>query len=164
MKIQGDSQKLLELAAPFGIPALEELLGGIQISDEIRETMETAADTEAYMHGFTYSGHAMACAVGLKNLEIMERERLWERAAAMGTRLHKGLQQALGDPRGCHDRVGDDQAAELDRVGDVEVARLAEGPGHCQDHPVGDGRSDERAELALRAQELRSRAAAPTRR
>jgi adenosylmethionine-8-amino-7-oxononanoate aminotransferase len=33
----------------------------------------------------------------------MERERLWERAAAMGTRLHKGLQQALGD----HKHVGD---------------------------------------------------------
>jgi adenosylmethionine-8-amino-7-oxononanoate aminotransferase len=55
------------------------------------------------MHAYTYSGHPTCCAVGLKNLEIMERERLWERAAAMGTRLHKGLQQALGD----HKHVGD---------------------------------------------------------
>ncbi|HLA88232.1 MAG TPA: aminotransferase class III-fold pyridoxal phosphate-dependent enzyme, partial [Anaerolineales bacterium] len=55
-------------------------LGGIQISDEIRATMETAADSEAYMHGYTYSGHAMACAVGLKNLEIMEREEFPKRA------------------------------------------------------------------------------------
>ncbi len=36
--------------------------------------MESAADTEAYMHGYTYSGHAMSCAVGLKNIEIMERD------------------------------------------------------------------------------------------
>jgi adenosylmethionine-8-amino-7-oxononanoate aminotransferase len=33
----------------------------------------------------------------------MERERLWERAAAMGTRLHRGLKAALGD----HKHVGD---------------------------------------------------------
>ena len=49
-------------------------LGGIQISDEIRESIESASEGEAWMHGYTYSGHAMACAVGLKNLEIMERE------------------------------------------------------------------------------------------
>jgi L-2,4-diaminobutyrate transaminase len=33
----------------------------------------------------------------------MERERLWERAAALGTRLHEGLKAALGD----HPHVGD---------------------------------------------------------
>jgi adenosylmethionine-8-amino-7-oxononanoate aminotransferase len=66
-------------------------LGGIQISDEIRETMESAADTEAYMHGFTYSGHAMACAVGLKNIEIMEREDYPRRARELGKRLFEGF-------------------------------------------------------------------------
>jgi adenosylmethionine-8-amino-7-oxononanoate aminotransferase len=66
-------------------------LGGIQISDEIRETMESAADNEAYMHGFTYAGHAMACAVGLKNIEIMEREEYPKRARELGKRLFEGL-------------------------------------------------------------------------
>jgi adenosylmethionine-8-amino-7-oxononanoate aminotransferase len=80
-------------------------LGGIQLSDEIRETMESAADTEAYMHGYTYSGHAMACAVGLKNLEIMEREEYPKRAREMGKRLYQGLQTLkefpfVGDVRG----------------------------------------------------------------
>lgn len=80
-------------------------LGGIQISDEIRETMESAADAEAYMHGFTYSGHAMACAVGLKNLEIMEREKYPKRARELGKRLFAGLQTLrefpfVGDVRG----------------------------------------------------------------
>ena len=46
--------------------------------------MESAGDTEAYMHGYTYSGHAMACAVGLKNLEIMEREEFPNRARELG--------------------------------------------------------------------------------
>jgi adenosylmethionine-8-amino-7-oxononanoate aminotransferase len=55
------------------------------------------------MHAYTYSGHPTCCAVALKNLEIMERERLWENAARMGTRLHRGLQTALGD----HPHAGD---------------------------------------------------------
>jgi adenosylmethionine-8-amino-7-oxononanoate aminotransferase len=44
------------------------------------------------MHGYTYSGHAAACAVGLKNIEIIEAEGLVERAANMGQRLLNGLE------------------------------------------------------------------------
>jgi putrescine aminotransferase len=73
-------------------------LGGIQISDEIRATMESAAEMEAYMHGFTYSGHAMACAVGLKNLEIMEREEYPQRARELGKRLQDGLKTLMEFP------------------------------------------------------------------
>jgi len=80
-------------------------LGGMQISEEIRETMETAPESEAYMHGYTYSGHAMACAVGLKNLEIMECEEFPKRARDLGKRLLDGLQTLtefpfVGDVRG----------------------------------------------------------------
>src|SRR5574342_7405 len=78
-------------------------LRGIMVSKDIKEAMDSVKPEEKWMHAYTYSGHPTCCAVGLKNVEIMERERLWERAAAMGTRLHKGLQQALGD----HKHVGD---------------------------------------------------------
>ena len=80
-------------------------LGGIQLSDEIRETMESAAESETYMHGFTYSGHAMACAVGLKNLELMQKENYPARARDLGKRLLDGLKSLtefsfVGDVRG----------------------------------------------------------------
>jgi putrescine---pyruvate transaminase len=80
-------------------------LGGIQISDTIRETVETASEAEAYMHGFTYSGHAAACAVGLKNLEIMEKGNFPQRAKDLGKRLLDGLKTLrefsfVGDVRG----------------------------------------------------------------
>ena len=78
-------------------------LGGIMVSKAIKQAMDEVKPEDKWMHAYTYSGHPTCCAVGIKNLEIMERERLWERAAAMGTRLHKGLQQALGD----HKHVGD---------------------------------------------------------
>jgi adenosylmethionine-8-amino-7-oxononanoate aminotransferase len=78
-------------------------LGGIMVSKAIKQAMDDVKVEDRWMHAYTYSGHPTCCAVGLKNLEIMERERLWERAAAMGTRLHEGLKSALGD----HPHVGD---------------------------------------------------------
>ena len=68
--------------------------------------MNSVPPADRWMHAYTYSGHPMCCAVGLANLEIMERERLWERSAKMGTRLHQGLLglqkdlAAIGDVRG----------------------------------------------------------------
>ena len=66
-------------------------LGGIQISDKIREVIWNAPASQSWMHGYTYSGHATACAVALANLDIMERENLNANSAAMGERLLEGL-------------------------------------------------------------------------
>jgi adenosylmethionine-8-amino-7-oxononanoate aminotransferase len=57
------------------------------------------------MHAATYSGHPACCAVGLRNIEIIERENLVERSAIMGRRLLAGLESlrdlpAVGDVRG----------------------------------------------------------------
>jgi len=38
-----------------------------------------ATSNEELVHGFTWSGHPVACAVSLKNLEIIEREKLVDR-------------------------------------------------------------------------------------
>src|SRR5215813_11893618 len=78
-------------------------LGGIMVSRAIKQAMDDVKPEDKWMHAYTYSGHPTCCAVGLKNIEIMERERLWERAAQMGQRLHQGLVAALGD----HKHVGD---------------------------------------------------------
>lgn len=80
-------------------------LGGIQISDKIKETILSAPSGERWMHAYTYSGHATCCAVALKNLDILEDEQLVERAAASGARLLDGLNAlrdvpCVGDVRG----------------------------------------------------------------
>ena len=81
-------------------------LGGIQISDEIRQAIISAPAGERWMHAYTYSGHPTCCAVALKNLEVLERENLVDRAALMGQRLIDGLQSlqeefdCIGDVRG----------------------------------------------------------------
>ena len=78
-------------------------LGGIMVSRAIKDAIDNVKPEDRWMHAYTYSGHPTCCAVALVNLDIMERERLWENAAKMGTRLHQGLQQTFGD----HPHAGD---------------------------------------------------------
>ena len=80
-------------------------LGGIMISDEISDVMNTVPAENRWMHAYTYSGHPTCCAVALKNIEIIENENLPERAAKGGKRLLDGLKTlyditAVGDVRG----------------------------------------------------------------
>jgi 4-aminobutyrate--pyruvate transaminase len=71
-------------------------LGGVVVSDEIFETM--AEPNRMFMHGFTYSGHPVACAVALPNLRIIEEERLPENAAEGGAYLLGELAKLLERP------------------------------------------------------------------
>ncbi|MBI3988954.1 MAG: aspartate aminotransferase family protein [candidate division NC10 bacterium] len=80
-------------------------LGGIMVSDEIRDTILSVPYEDRWMHAYTYSGHPTCCAVALKNLEILEDEGLVGRAEQMGKKLLEGLQAlyelpAVGDVRG----------------------------------------------------------------
>jgi putrescine aminotransferase len=80
-------------------------LGGIGISDRIREVIHSAPPDKRYMHAYTYSGHPTCCAVALRNLRIIEEEGLVERAAVLGDRLLTGLKtlyalDGVGDVRG----------------------------------------------------------------
>lgn len=64
-------------------------LGGVMVNDDIKATID---NYDAIMaHGFTYSGHATACAVGLKNIELIERENLVDNAKEMGAYLQEQL-------------------------------------------------------------------------
>ena len=122
-------------------------LGGIQISDEIRETMESAAESEAYMHGYTYSGHAMACAVGVKNLELMEKENLPSRSKELGKRLLEGLNTLtefsfVGDVRGLGllcgvEIVSDKETKSADPALAMKIFKAAQERG-LRTRPVGN--------------------------
>ena len=80
-------------------------LGGVIISKKVHQTMLEAPADQKFMHAATYSGHPACCAVGLRNVELMEEEKLVERSALMGRRLLAGLQSLsnlanVGDVRG----------------------------------------------------------------
>jgi putrescine aminotransferase len=80
-------------------------LGGIGVSDPIRDVIEQVPGDKRWMHAFTYSGHPTACAVALANLAIIEGEGLVARAAQMGDYMLKALQEleelpTVGNVRG----------------------------------------------------------------
>ena len=52
-------------------------LGGVMVGDRVAKVLIDQGGE--FNHGYTYSGHPVACAVGLANLAIMEREQLPQR-------------------------------------------------------------------------------------
>jgi adenosylmethionine-8-amino-7-oxononanoate aminotransferase len=66
-------------------------LGGIGVSDKVRDVINGVPAGKRWMHAYTYSGHPTCCAVALANLDIIEREGLVERAVSSGERLLRGL-------------------------------------------------------------------------
>jgi putrescine aminotransferase len=53
-------------------------MGGVLVGDRIAEALRTGGD---FNHGFTYSGHPVACAAALENIRIIEEEGLVARVA-----------------------------------------------------------------------------------
>jgi hypothetical protein len=76
-------------------------LGGVMVSDRIAEAFLEA--DEAFLHGITFGGHPVSCAVALANLDLLEREGLTDHVRAN----EDGFRAAL------------DQLADLPIVGDV---------------------------------------------
>jgi adenosylmethionine-8-amino-7-oxononanoate aminotransferase len=63
-----------------GLSSAYASIGAVIASERVFEPF--ASDRAMYAHGITFGGHPVACAVALKNLEIMQRERLVEAVAA----------------------------------------------------------------------------------
>jgi putrescine---pyruvate transaminase len=64
-------------------------LGGLIASPTVAEPFFRPG--VMWRHGYTYSGHAGACAAGLANLDIIEREHLVDRAAVLERELVRAL-------------------------------------------------------------------------
>lgn len=80
-------------------------LGACISKSEVSEKFEGKKDREAFRHTITYGGMPACCAASLVNIEIMEREKLPERAATMGEYFAKQIQTLyehpiVGDIRG----------------------------------------------------------------
>ena len=66
-------------------------LGGVVADRGVWTTFVEADDV--FRHGYTYSGHAAACAAGMANLDILEREGLVERVAEFAAPFARALTQ-----------------------------------------------------------------------
>ncbi|MEK4760966.1 aspartate aminotransferase family protein [Viridibacillus sp. FSL E2-0187] len=68
------------------------------VRKEIYEKFNTGEENSHLRHLNTFGGNPAACAVALKNIEIMERENLFDRSAELGDRLQKELKELSNHP------------------------------------------------------------------
>ena len=67
-------------------------LGATIFSDRIWDVIAEDGQGRCFSHGFTYSGHPVACAAALKNIEIMERENIFDNVNEVGPYFEEQLQ------------------------------------------------------------------------
>jgi putrescine aminotransferase len=100
------------IAMAKGLSSGYQPISAVAVSKEIVDVLKTGGD---FVHGFTYSGHPVAAAVALRNIEIMEREHLVERTRDdTGPYLAKML-VTLND----HPLVGETRSVGL--LGAIEI-------------------------------------------
>ena len=116
-------------------------MSGVMVGDRVANRF--IADGGEFYHGFTYSGHPVAAAVALANLEIIDGEGLIERVREdTGPYLNKVI-TSLAD----HPLVGEVRTYGL--LAAIELVKSKDGPvlfdnvGHagglCRDHALSHG-------------------------
>lgn len=106
----GVSPDIISMAK--GLSSGYQPISATAVSAAVIEVMKTGGD---FVHGFTYSGHPVAAAVALRNIEIIEREGLVARTGnETGPYLAKAL-ASLAD----HELVG--EARSIGLLGAVEI-------------------------------------------
>lgn len=103
-------------------------MGGVICSDRIYDAMMGAHGSAPehaieFFHGYTYSGHPVACAAAIATLELFQRENLFTRAGEMGKVLGDAAHSAI---KGLPNVIG---IRSLGLAVAVELAPIAGLPG-----------------------------------
>ena len=125
-----------------GLSSGYQPISAISLGTRMAATILSA--NEELVHGYTYSGHPVASAVALKNLEVIERERLVSRVKTeIGPYLQRRLRETFLD----HPIVGEVRCvgllAAVELVRDKRERKFFPDPGtigtHCRNYCFNDG-------------------------
>ena len=126
MGIKPDLMSLAKQLSSAYVPISAAVVPG-----EMYEAMaQQSADVGMFGHGYTYTGHPVACAAALKALEIYERDDLFARAAKVGAHMQSQLQEYAG-----HELVGEVRGKGL--IGAIELVANKETGQAFSDGQVG---------------------------
>ena len=126
MGINPDLMSLAKQLSSAYVPISAAVVPG-----EMYESMaQQSANVGMFGHGYTYTGHPVACAAALKALEIYERDDLFARAAKMGVHMQSRLQEYAG-----HELVGEVRGKGL--IGAIELVANKETGQAFSDGQVG---------------------------
>jgi 4-aminobutyrate--pyruvate transaminase len=94
-------------------------MSALYLTDEIYQTIaDTSAAVGVFGHGYTYSGHPLACAIALETLRIYEADKVINHVQKVSPRLQQGLRKFA-----THPIVG-----EVRGLGLIAAIELAEDP------------------------------------
>ena len=98
-------------------------MGGVFVRPGIYDAfMDAPENTIELFHGYTYSGHPVACAAALATLDIYQEEGLFERAASMASYWEEAVHSLKGVPYVIDVR-------NLGLVAGIELESIAGKPG-----------------------------------
>jgi len=115
-----------------GLSSAYASIGAVIATDRVFEPFMGAQSM--YTHGITFGGHPVQCAIALKNIEIMKRERVVENVRDNGDAFRDTLAQLL----------------DLDIVGDLRGTGFFYALELVKDKETKAGFSDEDSETLLR--------------
>lgn len=131
--IQPDSMSMAK-----GMTSGYQALSAVAVGPRMGDVLFNA--DEEWSHGFTYSGHPVACAVALANIDVIEREKLVEKTGGeIGDYFQTKLRELeshplIGQTRG----VGLLGAMELVKNKETRE-RFGNAGGICRDHCFENG-------------------------
>jgi len=115
-----------------GLSSAYAAIGAVIASDAVFDPF--LGEQAMYTHGMTFGGHPVMCAIALKNIEIMKRERVVENVRDNGGAFRDTLAQLL----------------DLDIVGDLRGTGFFYALELVKDKETRGGFSDEECETLLR--------------
>ncbi len=125
-----------------GLSSGYQPISATSLGERMGETIINAG--EELVHGYTYSGHPVTCAVALKNLEVLERENIVSRVkTSIGPYFHKRLNETFAN----HPLVGEVRGvgllAAIELVDDKKERRFyprdKDVGTHCRNYCFSNG-------------------------
>ena len=102
-------------------------IGAVIVGPKVAEPFWQPGSAEVFRHGYTYSGHPAAAAVALANLDLIERERLVQRVAALEPVLAATVAPLADHPAVSAVRAGTGLLAAVEIAEDYRAADPAIG-------------------------------------
>ena len=103
-------------------------LGAVIIGPRVAEPFWRPGSAEVFRHGYTYSAHPTGCAVGLANLDLIEREQLISRVAELEPVLAATLAPLADHDLVSEVRAGTGLLAAVEITGEARAADPGIGP------------------------------------
>ncbi|NDI35445.1 aspartate aminotransferase family protein [Chengkuizengella sediminis] len=130
-----------------GITSAYLPLSATAVKREIYEAFTGSEEYDYFRHVNTFGGNPTACALALKNLEIMEKEKLFDRSKEVGSRLLNDLQSLLqhhpnvGDVRGKGLLIGIELVSDKETKEPIEARLVNQVIGICKENGLIIGKN-----------------------